>query len=338
MRLKIYTDKKFLPPGKAHIQLLYPFWGNCDTNSEDPDFGRFEAYCKTGEQFFEFSEPQDCDVFVLPFDYSPDVEIKKNIQAFTDLAKSFSKKVLVFYNADDDSKMAIDNAIVFRTSFYKSKKEAYEFAFPGWSIDFLKYINKGIVTLPKSILPRVSYCGYVDYLSVAEKLKLHYSILRKHKNREIGPHLRGKIVRSLLKDKRIKSNFIIRNGFWAQGIEDKKAARLEYINNLLESEYALVTRGGGNFSYRLYEVMSCGRIPVFINTDSVLPFEEYIDWKNKCVWVEQNELPLLGQKILEFQRNFTDDAFLELQQDIRMIYENWLCPSGFFKNIYRYIK
>jgi len=49
-------------------------------------------------------------------------------------------------------------------------------------------------------------------------------------------------------------------------------------------------------SYRLYEALCCGRIPVFIDTDCVLPYDFMIDWKKYFVWVDQSELPLIAEK------------------------------------------
>ena len=70
----------------------------------------------------------------------------------------------------------------------------------------------------------------------------------------LGARLRGYAVRTLLRDKRIQMNFVFRKGF--SGCCDN-SIRYEYVKNMVESDYALVTRGR-QFSYRLYEVLSCG--------------------------------------------------------------------------------
>jgi hypothetical protein len=146
--------------------------------------------------------------------------------------------------------------------------------------------------------------------------------------------LRGLAVRTLKLDPRVKMNFIRRKGF-SGGCDE--ATRREYLFNMVESDYALVIRGAGNFSYRLYEVMSCGRIPVFIDTDCVLPFDGILDWKKYCVWVDASDVVTLGDKILEFHEKISATEFEEMQLSIRRIYEEWLCPTGYFKNIWRNI-
>ena len=44
----------------------------------------------------------------------------------------------------------------------------------------------------------------------------------------------------------IKTNFIIRNGFWAPGI-DKSIARKEYFDNIENNLFTFCYRGAGNF-------------------------------------------------------------------------------------------
>ena len=76
--------------------------------------------------------------------------------------------------------------------------------------------------------------------------------------------------------------------------------------------------------------MCYGRIPVFINTDCVLPFEDMIDYKNHIVFVEEKELDYLPEKIKEFCEK---NNLLDAQLKCRKIWENYLSPSGFFRNI-----
>ena len=103
------------------------------------------------------------------------------------------------------------------------------------------------------------------------------------------------------------------------------------------ADYALVTRGEGNFSYRLYEVLSCGKIPLFVDTDCVLPYDGIIDWRKYCVWVDEEEIDMIGERIVEFHERITPARFVELQGEIRRLYEEWVSPVGFFRNLRRCI-
>ena len=339
-RLKIYWEKDWLPAGKKQVIMLYPFLGEVPLAPGDPDIGRFDDYIAKGKEFFEQADTlKDCDMAVLPFEYAIDRESIYAANLAAGEAQKHHKKIVVFYNSDFTSEISIPNSIIFRTSFFKSSKKQNEFAFPGWSVDFQKYVSSDARILTKKEKPEISYCGYIDALQepvigVKQKIKNVFKGAEKDMYR-IGPLVRGKAVRVLNSDKNIKTNFLIRDGFWAQGIADKNEAREEYARNMLGSPYALVARGAGNFSYRLYEVMSCGRIPVFINTDCVLPFENFIDWEKYMIRVEEKEIAQIGKKISEFHENISEKDFSDLQLQIRKMYEEWLSPVGFFKNLYR---
>ncbi len=71
--------------------------------------------------------------------------------------------------------------------------------------------------------------------------------------------------------------------------------RQEYVHSMMESDYILCARGAGNFSRRLYEALSCGRIPVFVDTDCVLPYQSEINWKEYFVCGLR-----VGEKVAEF--------------------------------------
>lgn len=107
---------------------------------------------------------------------------------------------------------------------------------------------------------------------------------------------------------------------------------------MIDSLYGIATRGGGNFSYRLYELLSCGRIPVFIDTDSVLPFDTLIDWKKHVVWVEKQKLSSIDRILLEFHRSKTPEELKQIQINNRRLYEDHISPIGFHKTLAEFIK
>ncbi len=338
-RLRIYTDRSFLPEGKVHTIMVYPFWGMPAQDHSDPDNGRFNEYLKAGGDFFDIvNDPADADVFLLPFEYSFDEPACiDEAQRMAQLAGIMNKKLIVFYNNDSDTKIPLENAIVFRTSFYKSTRRKNEYAVPGWSVDFKKYEFSGIGPVSKTLSPAISYCGYMA--NSDEKFSLKKTIkklLGREEKREtpLGPALRGIAVRKLQKDKRIHTNFLIREGFWAPGI-DQNQARLEYAENIFSSDYALVVRGAGNFSYRLYEVLSCGRIPLFIDTDCVLPFDHIIDWEKYVVWVNQKDINSCNDILVGFHGELSDDALLRMKLEARKLYDEWISPVAFFRNLYK---
>ena len=335
MKIKLYTDMNWFPQSYNPDIILSTLWGykiDEDVNRESPDYNRFTEFKNEITLYFEVSNDiNDADLLVSLIEFRPEFYNYFFNLSFK-LYSNYKKKLLLFFNNDYDSPLNFEHIIFLRTSFYKNYQSNYEYAIPGWSIDFFKTkfsINK----LSKDIIPTISYCGYMSRLnpcSIKNLLKIHNLFKADYKKK--GSYYRKKAINLLSKDTRIKTNFLIRESFFGSTNGDKITARNEYINNMISSLYCLVVRGEGNYSYRLYEVMSCGRIPVFINTNCVLPYDWLIPYKKLFVWVEHNEINFIVDKILLFHNNKSSSEILDLQYNIRSIYSNYLSPIGFFSN------
>lgn len=337
--MRIFTRPEIIPQDKQPCFMLWPLLNIREENKLDPDFGRFENYLTKGKNIHQLTDkPEEADAFVFPYEYIPKNELHENLISFFAEAERLKKPTIVFYNSDFADIIAYPGSVVFRTTNFRSERKKNDHGFPGWSIDFLKYNSGKFTAIPKSPKAKISYCGYIDYRNFTEQIR--YKIGRRKRNPmyRVGPELRGEAVRALQKNNSIETDFILRNGFWAAGEKDKIEARRVYANNMLQSPYALVARGAGNFSYRLYEVLSCGRIPVFIDTDCVLPFDEFIDWKKQMLWIDRSELSQIAEKLNDFHSQIAPGDFEEMQFNCRKLYEDWIRPEAFFSKISLYIK
>ena len=83
--------------------------------------------------------------------------------------------------------------------------------------------------------------------------------------------------------------------------------------------------------------MSCGRIPLFIDRNTPVPFEEYIDWANSMVYINYNERTKIDKILLNYHECKTEEELINIQKNNRNIYEEWLSPVGFHKNLFRYL-
>jgi hypothetical protein len=149
---------------------------------------------------------------------------------------------------------------------------------------------------------------------------------------EPGLSSRCAAIRALAKDRRVSTDFIVRSTTpWelADGTPDKW--RADFVNNLVDNDYALCVRGRGNFSFRLYEALSAGRVPVFVNTDCLLPCDDEVDWREVFVWVEESDLQSLPERILEFHERLSEAEFQERQRDCRQLWERYLSAHGFHR-------
>jgi hypothetical protein len=69
---------------------------------------------------------------------------------------------------------------------------------------------------------------------------------------------------------------------------------------------------------------------VFLNTDSMLPAADVIDWKRHCVWIEPASFDQVPTHIRKFHAGHTPASFQELQVANRRIWEQYLEPSAFW--------
>ena len=353
MKLKIFSDQSFLPAGVGHVAMLYPFWGKNPEDVQDPSSGRYDRYLESGGDFFAMTRAlEEADLAILP---APWERVCQDPQA-RDLAEKFieaswlaGKRLVVFYWSDDYDAVPLDNASIFRTSFHLSTRKPDEFAMPAWSEDLVeKYLDGQLPLRDKQENPVVGFCGF-GRIRWNLKNILSWGASRlglKDQEAFVGHRLRAKGLRLLANSRGIETNFVIRDAFWGGALSASGAlnhaaiwqARQEFVRNLVTSDYILCVRGNGNFSYRLYETLSCGRIPVFIDTDCVLPYDFAIDWKKYCVWIDRSEISRIAEKVKEFHHNLSPQDFRDLQVGCRQLWEKWLSPEGFFRNFYRHFQ
>lgn len=340
MKLKIYSDRKYLPSGQRHNVILLPFWG---TNPEVDEItaGRFDRYATTGSQYFKMVPLKEADLVVLPGEW---LGRNPNILAYrlSTAAKEFGKPLVIFFNSDSNETIPLKNSLIFRTSFYRSTRHSNEFALPAWSEDLVeKYCGGKLNLRPYRSSPVISYCGYSGNIGAQLKNEINRWLFFRF--RPSGHYLRLLALRKLSENKNIKTNFILRPKFWNGAFDKGKSnmpkalhSRHEFVQNIIDSDYVLCVRGSGNFSYRLYETLSLGRIPIFIDTDCVLPYDSYIDWEKFVVWIDQGDINQIAEHVLSFHASLSPSCFRKLQLDCRRLWEEWLSPHGFFANFYRH--
>lgn len=308
--MKIYSDKRYLKNLKHIRPILMPFWGH-DEDHTAPTAGRFDDWISNGPNIFEMVSLENADIVVYPMDPTID---RNGFRRFQEDTKD--KKIVAFFNSDSDEILSYkDGVYIFRTSFYKSTQRHSEFAVPGWSEDWGAF-------KPRSWgeKPVVGFCGQVH-----------------------RPQIRARSLAVLEADKKIETHFIKKRAFWGGWIDrgkkphDGKMLRNEFVNNIKNSDYTVCARGGGNFSYRIYETLMSGRIPIFIDTDCVLPYDFIVDWKKEFLVVRDTDINLLGAKLIEFH-NSIRERFENRQEHMRKLWEQWISPTGFFTNFNKHFE
>jgi hypothetical protein len=208
----------------------------------------------------------------------------------------------------------------------------------------------------KGARPVVGFCGY-NPARLDARARLRRGLFKTRGVRGLAYRLgarpsaadpfrtRAEAVEAVSRSRAVESNFVFNDAWFGGALEGARVnrpllrrARLRFVENMLGSDYILCTRGSGNYSMRFYETLSSGRIPVFVNTDCVLPFERWVDWKQYCVWVEERDVGRVGERVAEFHEGLSPGEFEERQRACRRLWEEWLSPYGFFKNLRRYFE
>jgi hypothetical protein len=349
-KFSLYSEQSYLAPGEPHVPILIPFWGQTPEDPQSPTGGRYDRYESVGRSFLQIGPLAQCDAAIFPQSWEHTVgddAAEERAAAFVAQANEAGKPTVIFYWADS-AEPARDDAVVFRTSFYRSRRRPNEFAQPAWSEDFIERYLGGTLPLRKlEAHPVVGFCGYAPNEPVPQT---GWQVLRRklgnRKRRfeawrgrpvEAG-YVRTRALTALEGHADVETNFVLRAAFWG-GVIDSTAdpdtvmrLRREYVQNMVDSDYVLCARGGGNFSYRLYETLSCGRIPVFVDTDCVLPLEHEIDWRELCVWVDEHDVAKIGDRVAGFHASLTPADFADRQRACRHLWETHLSPHGFFKH------
>ncbi len=358
--LKFFTDRSFLAPGATPFDMLFPFWGETPEDPRDPCFGRYAKFLETAPEYLALTPLEDAAVLVMPNNWVRGGE-NREARRLAALADAAGKPLVIFFRGDHDDAVHVANGVVFRTSLYRSTRGPREFALPAWSEDFLeRYAGGRLAPRPKAPKPRIGFCGYA---AAGPRRRLSPLVAPLGKVRggaralsRLGfacenaeTRLRARVLNLLARSRAVETDFVIRTAFWNGTIRTDPSglntdrdfvrmqqSRREYVTNMLGSDYTVCIRGAGNFSFRLYETLSAGRIPVFIDTDCVLPFEEWLDWRRFCVWVPEREIGEVASHVSEFHARLSPAEFEELQRTCRRTWEQWLSPSGFFEKLSLY--
>jgi len=314
------------------------------------DKERIAMYAISEKDFLLLNSIKKADWSILPMAWNYYKKHKRISEAldFIQLAKKENKKVLSFTNGDFGIDIPeVENIVVFRQSGERSKLPLYHKGIPSFIVDPLKniYQTNDLTFNSYSKTPTIGFCGQTNSSLLNSVKEITGTLLHNvkstlkvsdHCSRKIQStsYLRSKVLQKIKTSSLLENQFIERKKYRAGATtaEQRKKTTLDFYNNIKNTDYTVCIRGAGNFSVRFYETLAMGRIPIFINTDCILPLADKINWKNHVVWVEENELDLLEEKVVAFHNQFTLSAFKRLQESNRNLWEEKLTLGGFFKD------
>ena len=328
----------------SYLPLLYPNLGFQSKKSLPIIKNAFKFFKDPVIELVE--NVSDADIIVLPHDYSLIMDNKNYLSRYIHLSEKYNKKIIIFSHSDYDEIINIPNSIVFRTSQYRYKKRSNEIIMPPYVEDLSIY--KSIINRNKNKIPVIGFCGLATYKNTQEQFTVYLKnfkleimkILTLNKNlilHKRGVYFRKKIIEKLEKTSLIKTNFIIRktySGHISTAELPIDQLRSEYIENFVNSDLALIVKGNGNFSLRFYEALSLGRVPLFIDTDCMLPLEEIINYNKFVFSFNIANIKNIDKLVAESFEKINNEQFIKMQNLGRLVFEKYLRIDSFFKFIF----
>jgi hypothetical protein len=142
-----------------------------------------------------------------------------------------------------------------------------------------------------------------------------------------GVIFREKALKFLSCSDLVSSNFLARpsySGHLDTIAGDSETMRREFVENILSSDYALDARGDANASCRFYEILSLGRIPLFVDTERLMPLENIINYDDFCLRINWKDLPKIGEIVFNFHKKISPEKFMEMQKQAREVFNKML--------------
>lgn len=260
------------------------------------------------------------------------------------------KELILFSEGDFTAEIPFRNKLLFERCTYASRRNkngSKVFAMPSFVSNYTKkYCQGNLKIREKGRIPVVGFCGqaagtWIDFMR-REFVNLYRRLSYKLKLRKWEPapfettRFRQMILRTIQQNPGIHTNYLLRRryraGYLPKVKDDFHSSRLEFVQNILDSDYTVCVRGGGNFSVRFYEALSLGRIPIFVDTDCILPYDKLIDYRQYCVWVEQDEIPHIAEKIIDFHNGLSENRFKELQEACYRLWSERFSRQGFYSH------
>ena len=299
------------------------------------------------------------DVVLLPYTWEYWYANKARIEelsCFVDKAARAGKLILSI-TFDHGRTPLCDDAIVLRPGGYRSRALRHQYVLPRVIDDPLDtYYSGKFLPCEWSKKSVVGFCGQgfnslIRQFAIAglrlKQAVIHHANCRKPEPETIWPtstRQRMKMLKAFESADCVETNFLVRKRYRA-GIgglsnEEKKKHRttVEFFDNIKNSAYTLCIRGSENYSLRFYQTLAMGRVPLFVNTDCPLPCEDELDWKSMIPWVEYKDIKHAPDILREFHNRFSQDEFVEHQQKMRKIWEDYLRPAQFLQYLERSLR
>ncbi|BAZ46271.1 hypothetical protein NIES4102_33010 [Chondrocystis sp. NIES-4102] len=336
--MKIYT---FNAPDDTRVEILW----SLRSKNRDKIFQQFI----TQANYKEVDSIEKCQIAIYPYKaFNPEtLELNDSIYDAAVLATRFCKPLIIDATSDSDVFLDLPTANILRCGLYKSLKKSFETECPFWSNYRTKDNLDNLTILPKRLKPAIGFCGTTSSIgklsnisktllpsSIAKSVLAQGKVARQVDIRireGMSLQLREIAIKILAADRRIDSYFDIsdpRQSYYLNNESNRLELENLFISNISKCDYSLCVRGTGNYSGRFYMALNGGRIPVILDTDVVIPWED----KLHIIKIPLHSLEKIGDIILEHFEQTSEEELKTMKLENRAAYHRFIAPEKFLIN------
>lgn len=121
--------------------------------------------------------------------------------------------------------------------------------------------------------------------------------------------------------------FVFRCKGWTPTIEEDDFQ--SFVDITLRSVFCLAPRGYGRTSFRFFEAMQLGSIPVFVYDQPWFPFEDFVDWDSFSVRVHESDINRL-EEILD---SYGEARISEMRGRLRSVWHDNFTMHSVYENL-----
>jgi len=130
------------------------------------------------------------------------------------------------------------------------------------------------------------------------------------------------IRKQLINDWKDHPQFIFAAQNWVPNIPEKNLTIFKTLT--AKSKFTLCPRGYGKSSFRLYEAMQLGSVPVYVSDSHYLPWSDEIDWSEFCVLIKPDQIDDLYPILSSYSQDKIDKMIKVAQK----LYTNYFSMDG----------
>ncbi|MCB2209908.1 glycosyltransferase family 47 protein [bacterium] len=345
MALKVFSFREHYDPKQRYFvnDLTKSLWSERVIEAQEPGYDGWLNY-------FEY-EPdiKKADVCLLTYFWSHyvDQDIVDKADFEVRLGQRENKPVIIFNGGDYPANVPFNDVVVFESAGYHSTPGLrYHSAQPTFIPDYVGTYCQGKLRIrEKSDIPTIGFCGQVStspFHALYRKLRLtqRQRRYREKKSKWEPPPFetttfRTRVLSQFSNKSGLKTNYVLRSRYHGGDINDhalQEKNKIEFVENLIGSDYVVCMRGGGNYSLRFYETLCVGRIPIFIDTDCLLPFQDVIDYRKYFPIIDITNLQHAGETVKAFHANLSNKDFINAQKNCRSLWEDHMTENGFYRD------